>query len=183
MITQLNANDIEETVLAMPTPGAVFICTDDNEFILVAINQPALDVFQVVRTDPTGRKMSQFGFSPNAPATLTGMANECIRTGTTRVFEAPFVLRDGSTLHASLTWVPILREGRVATLVLTVNDISELVSLRMRRAQELSLFASGFVQTCAWCGRVQDDGVWCSASDYIELHDAPSRTERCPDCR
>ncbi|MDZ7685502.1 MAG: hypothetical protein U5O39_11275 [Gammaproteobacteria bacterium] len=70
--------------------------------------------------------------------------------------------------------MPIVCEGRVATLVLTVNDVSELVTLRMQHARELSLFASGFVQTCAWCGRVR--GGWRLAFG-LGLHEAPRFAE------
>lgn len=176
------SEDIIATMLALPTAGGVFSVEADDRFRLAALNDQALALFQTRRDDPVGITADELRFSPNAASSVQAMAEQCMRSRETETFEETFVRRDGSTMHIGATWVPILENADSPMLVFTCSDITELVNVRMRHARELSLFASGFVQTCAWCGNVQADDGWISAPEYVETFGGPPTRIRCPDC-
>ena len=180
--TTFSSDDIIETVMALPTAGGVFSVEGERQFRLAALNDRALTLFQTRRDDPVGVRADQLRFSPNAASSVQAMAEQCLQSRQTETFEDTFVLRDASAIHISATWVPILENVDALLLIFTCSDITELVNVRMRHARELSLFASGFVQTCAWCGNVQADDGWISAPEYVETFGGPPTRIRCPDC-
>lgn len=182
MTGAFTTDDIIETVLALPTAGGVFEVSKDDVFTLVAINAAALELIQARSASPEGLQISEIQFSANAASSLQAMAERCCESWQTEVFEETYVLRDGSTVHLSLTWVPIIDRGRPQVLVLTATDVTRLVDLRMRKARELTLFASGFLQTCAWCGSVESDGDWLPASEYVAAHGPAPSGAICPEC-
>lgn len=179
----LNIDDVVETILALPTAGGVFSVERDGQFQLAALNERARVLFQTRRDDPAGLSARELRFSPNAAASVQAMAEQCLESRQTETFEETFVLRDGSTVHIGTTWVPILANQEPPLLIFTCSDITESVNVRMRHARELSFFASGFVQTCAWCGNVQTDDGWVSAPEYVDTFGEPPSRTRCPDCR
>jgi len=177
-----SSEDIIETMLALPTAGGVYSVEGDGQFRLAAFNEQALALFQTRRDDPVGITAQELRFSPNAASSVQAMAEQCMRSRQTETFEETYVLGDGSTIHISATWVPILENADTPLLVFTCSDITELVNVRMRHARELSFFASGFIRTCAWCGNVRADEGWISAPEYVETFGGPPAHIRCPDC-
>jgi hypothetical protein len=180
--SDLAATDIVETIMNLPTAGGVFDVLEENEYRLAAINQAALSLFQAQRPNPQGRLVSQLEFSVNAASRLTAMAKRCVESSAAEIFEESFVLRDGNTIHVSVSWVPIVESKQVRQLVFTATDITDLVNLRMQKSRELALFASAFLKTCAWCGNVEADGQWVSARAYV-AENGPVEEMLCPDCR
>jgi hypothetical protein len=178
----LSASDIIETIMSLPTAGGVFDVLEHNEFRLAAINPPALSLIQAERSNPQGTMITQLEFSTNAAASLEAMAMRCVESCAAEFFEDSFVLRDRSTIHVSISWVPIIVSGRVSQLVFTTTDITDLFKLRMQRSRELALFASAFLKTCAWCGSVESDGQWVSARMHV-ADKGPVDETICPDCR
>ena len=177
-----SASDIVETVISLPTPGGVFDVLDAHQFRLKAINQAALSLIQAPSAAVNGRMIKDLQFSPNAAISLETMARRCTESAASETFEESFVLRDGSTVHLSITWVPSIEANRVTQLIFTATNITELVNNRRQRSRELALLASGFLRTCAWCGDVDADGEWVPASSYVEST-GPINETRCPDCR
>ncbi|MDZ7827638.1 MAG: hypothetical protein U5R48_18370 [Gammaproteobacteria bacterium] len=175
------SEDIIATMLALPTAGGVFSVEADDQFRLADSTSRRWHCSRRAGTTPSASRR-RTPVQPNAASSVQAMAEQCMRSRRTETFEETFVRRDGSTMHIGVTWVPDLENGDSPLLVFTCSDITELVNVRMRHARELSLFASGFVQTCAWCGNVQADDGWISAPEYVETFGGPPTRIRCPDC-
>lgn len=179
----ISLNDIEETVLSLPTPAALLSVEAGTGFRVRSVNLATRELLGPNVNDPVGHLLDEIPFRSDAGKIMQYHAEQTVADGDTHVAESSLLRADGTRLFLATTWAPIFDADDVVAIVLTLEDVSELVGLRMQRARELSLFASGFIRVCAWCGRVNDEGEWRSASSYVNQQASQPNETICPDCQ
>ncbi len=179
----MNRQDLEDTIEALTVPAAILEAMPDGNFRLAELNEPCRTLF-ATDADPRGRLTREFVFSATAGERIQALAEHCMNEGTPISSEETFILRDQSVLHVRISLSPFVDEGGSSLLFGTIDNVTELVNLRMERAKELAMAASGFVEMCAWCNSVLTDEGFQPPDEFVKgLSVESSEGVRCPDCQ
>lgn len=99
--------------------------------------------------------------------------------------ETSVLMPDGTTRWSQNTLTPVFDEAnKVARILVTFIDVSELYKAREEIEESLSTLISQVITVCAGCDKIAEGSEWLTMADYMTKHSEQVFTHGiCDKCR
>ncbi|MBD3660964.1 MAG: PAS domain S-box protein [Arenibacter algicola] len=145
-----------------------------DDIVLVAMNDRYREFygFTIELVEPIAQRMRN-------------NANRCLEGRFPLQTENQMPQADGSERWSRNTLSPIVRNGMASSLLVTVVDITEVVTTQRKIESNLTRLIGRYVHVCRDCSRIQDeDGVWLMPETFMAKRGQANFSHGiCPTCK
>ena len=163
----------------------VLVGKTDEEYTLIATNSRLRHFYEADFSSFHGKKFNDFRelFSDRGKEYLSQAERNyslCAELGKTVEFEHEYVTPDGETKWSNNSMVPIIEDGEVKRILVTMVDTSYKHEPHDRELTEKSKLI-----ICAWCDskvKHNHSGTWVGVSEYLHRQGVSQSHAICDDC-
>jgi hypothetical protein len=167
----------QELLGALGTAASLSAVDDDGGFSLIAMNDLCRAYFDmkplsgITRLNIDNVRELMGSSIPQTEAyldRLLGNYRHVVNSGTQLSTETDLVTPLGETRWSRNALTPILDNGKVARLMVTFVDVTEIRQIQRQREDSLRSLVSGLIRYCDGCQQVEDgSGTWLKIGDYM----------------
>ncbi|MDZ7685503.1 MAG: hypothetical protein U5O39_11280 [Gammaproteobacteria bacterium] len=160
---------------------------EDGGFRLFASNELTRDFYQMERfEDPvrvSAEDLTSLLRGEWDPAPVQAYVDRmlmnyrtCVEQRKTLNTETELQLPDGVEVWSRNTLTPIFDGDRVARILVTFVEVTEMRRAREKLEQSLASLIASMISVCDGCGKVADGDEWITMAEYMQRHSDRSFT-------